>query len=64
MSALKPCPFCGSTNLTAPTRADDYVTCNACRVFGPSADVPERTQSDIRIADAIDRWNTRPGEKA
>ncbi len=42
MIKLKPCPFCGSENLTLVkpitgfTKA--YVRCNICRAFGPDSD--------------------------
>lgn len=43
----KPCPFCGSTDLSEHT---GFITCNACQADGP-------TKPDIARASAA--WNTR-----
>jgi Lar family restriction alleviation protein len=47
MTELKPCPFCGSTDVEY---IDFYVACNRCSAMGPS------DESDI---DIIKAWNTR-----
>ena len=50
---LKPCPFCGSSNIVADGQTslkDSYVSCNECDADGP---MRERKQ------EAIDAWNRR-----
>jgi len=52
MSDLKPCPFCGFTDVE-PYRSGDnnhYVECPRCGTFGPDCDSRQ---------EAIDVWNTR-----
>lgn len=44
---LKPCPFCGSDDLTDQ---DDYIVCKACNAYGPTADINETIE---------DAWNRR-----
>lgn len=51
----KPCPFCGSTNLThasVPTLGVEmnWVSCLNCQAVGPTDPDPE---------EAIRKWNTR-----
>lgn len=56
MTDLKPCPFCGGTDLT--TETDDgifWVTCKGCYAEGPYLNI----RAD---ADAAD-WNTRASPK-
>lgn len=63
---LKPCPFCGSEDLSAPKQTERYVACLECDTFGPSETVLPRGQVrqwDVARADIIDRWNTRIEEK-
>jgi len=47
--ALKPCPFCGSDDVTAGFGVK-YAECNTCDAFGPTAAYPDN---------AIGAWNTR-----
>ena len=55
---LKPCPFCGGTNVTMAriptwdTRSWRYVSCrnSDCQAEGPA---------DLRESGAIEKWNTR-----
>ena len=58
MIELKPCPFCGSENLTLlkpiPGFATSFVRCNSCRAFGPDSDNTDQ---------AAKAWNNRRGEK-
>jgi hypothetical protein len=50
---LKPCPFCGSRNITTvPFYTASSVRCLACDVDGPVGDIP--------TCEA--RWNIRPAE--
>lgn len=56
--ALKPCPFCGSTNLKvneSSTRA--FVECKACKARGPK----HESQWESRPF-AEHNWNLRPRE--
>lgn len=60
--ALKPCPFCGSTDLAVHAMFDDdgkheVVECVGCGTMGPGSD-PESAGSD-REAEARRLWNTR-----
>lgn len=54
-SKLKPCPFCGSTNLSLTESLDMYmfVNCEICNSAGPS----KKTGNE-----AIEAWNHRAGE--
>ena len=59
---LKPCPFCGSTDVYVPpswmtANTWKYVKCKNinCQAEGPV---------DLGESGAIERWNTRPGECA
>ncbi len=65
---LKPCPFCGSEDLIAPTPTTRYVECSGCETLGPSESKPwssrgQMRQWDVAYADIIDRWNTRASIK-
>jgi len=46
---LKPCPFCGSTNLDVT----QWVECNGCGAFGP-------TPAD---SGDLSNWNTRASDQ-
>ena len=52
MAELKPCPFCGGTQLTIISvyGEDCYVNCDACTTCGPSGETRE---------EAIEAWNRR-----
>jgi Lar family restriction alleviation protein len=56
MTDLKPCPFCGSTNITAV----EYIMgfwkhfCHECETEGPAGKTKD---------ESLGRWNTRHGEK-
>jgi hypothetical protein len=50
MDIKKPCPFCGSNNLSIH-RDFDYVQCEMCHCAGP--------MFDGHLIDAIDGWNTQ-----
>jgi Lar family restriction alleviation protein len=52
---LKPCPFCGSDDVTFVHDGHDFVSCNACWADGPSTD-----ESSDDPEQAAARWNTRP----
>lgn len=47
-TTLKPCPFCGGTDLKDLTA---YVYCNGCRCCGPG---------DNDGTDGVERWNAAP----
>ena len=51
MGDLKPCPFCGSTDLRL-NEFEQYGICNSCNAFGPSFDIVDE-------CDAIAVWNRR-----
>lgn len=57
---LKPCPFCGSeevslshNTLMDDTPGDYYIECHKCAALGPTTE-----HSGIEVAAA--RWNDRP----
>ena len=51
---LKPCPFCGSTEIYySPHMA--FVVCKKCRCWGPN--------TCTTAAKAIEAWNRRAGEE-
>lgn len=54
MSELKPCPFCGSTDIKLHDEISHAVWCQECFAEVPSID----------IESAIKLWNTRPIEDA
>lgn len=64
--ALKPCPFCGSTNLTPYTehfgtfirRWSGAIDCESCGVTMHSSSGYHTSEEDAE-ADAIAAWNTR-----
>lgn len=63
---LKPCPFCGSTNLQGPTvGSTDYIKCNDCWTYGPKplVPIPMGTQWEIRLMHFEDAWNRRANEE-
>lgn len=49
MDKLKPCPFCGNTNVKWQ-EVRHSVVCLYCEAFGPSSDAE---------VNAIKEWNTR-----
>ncbi len=54
-SSLKPCPFCGGTNLVLSNLVDDddfFVSCQSCFV---------QQTANYREAEAVAKWNTRAG---
>ena len=53
---LKPCPFCGSDDLSEGPHSP-YIICNGCGAFGPG-------NSDVTHEEAIKAWNTRTPEQA
>lgn len=64
---LKPCPFCGGTELETLGSNDHYVRCSKCRAEGPTASIRMARSNfeDVnKRADALakEAWNTRPGE--
>ena len=52
MTELKPCPFCGSRDVTLQFRGIVYVTCLMCMAEGPYTTVGETPT-------AVELWNTR-----
>lgn len=67
---LKPCPFCGSNNLTVGTNSEEdgdllillgwCCYCKNCNSQGPLVD---REKPWISKDNAIAAWNIRPGEE-
>lgn len=55
MAELKPCPFCGGTNLTIINVYGEeyYVDCSTCTTCGPGGETEE---------EAIKAWNRRVEE--
>lgn len=51
MTELKPCPFCGSTDIEVEGCVD-YIVCRNCGCFGPDS-------KPYTFDAAIERWNTR-----
>ena len=55
MADLKPCPFCGSVDLTMVHLEDEYyIGCYTCETCGPSS--PDKST-------AKENWNRRYGGK-
>ena len=54
MSEIKPCPFCGSTDIKLHDEISHAVWCQECFAEMPSID----------IESAVELWNTRPIEDA
>ena len=54
MSELKPCPFCGSNNVSfnhcGLEKGVVFVMCNMCCTFGPTG---------VHDEDAAEKWNRR-----
>lgn len=50
---LKPCPFCGNTDVYSSPHVP-FIVCKKCRCWGPK----KRT-----VKQAIDAWNRRAGEE-
>lgn len=57
MSELKPCAFCGSSNLheTGNGIGNEFIECSDCGASGPASD---------HSADAADYWNRRAQPEA
>lgn len=53
MSDLKPCPFCGSSDLELYDEEQVIVRCRDCDARGPSCNLDRKAQL---------AWNVRPGE--
>ena len=52
MKQIKPCPFCGSDDLSVPEWSNkSYVQCGKCHAHGPDGKDRE---------EAIERWNAAP----
>ena len=53
---LKPCPFCGSTDVYTMGHKDDgwYARCNKCSAEGPTGETDEKAKK---------AWNTRQKAK-
>ena len=62
---LKPCPFCGSTDLTGPSRMSQYIKCNNCATFGPTPFTKREVtmQWVLWAGYIVDAWNTRKEEE-
>jgi Lar family restriction alleviation protein len=70
---LKPCPFCGSTDVEQ-TWTDDYlddvqgcynpaiVYCGACHASGPYASRKASSRGHGVVQEACDLWNARKTE--
>ena len=65
MDKLKPCPFCGSTDIRRTTTTSDCeIVCTHCRatiyraLFCGKYDCLEDAENDFG-KEAIDAWNTR-----
>lgn len=58
---LKPCPFCGSEDLSKIIRGQPWVECLNCGATGPDPlhGWNSRAQHDVIIAAAKDVWNDR-----
>lgn len=52
---LKPCPFCGSTDIKS---MDSYMECLGCTAYGPGVFYGEDAEEQ-----AMEAWNRRHGEK-
>jgi Lar family restriction alleviation protein len=53
---LKPCPFCGSTNLEDDVGLDEArIVCADCDCFGPTLS---------NMSEAVIAWNTRQEKEA
>ena len=69
MSKLKPCPFCGSTDIKfdpdeicCPIQYSVQGQCNDCGAQEPSGSGVYDSKKDA-INDAIEAWNTRANEQ-
>lgn len=56
---LKPCPFCGSTDLEEADAVTPGVYCYSCRASGPEA-YPDNLEDTAAAAATL--WNTRTSE--
>ena len=57
----KPCPFCGSKNLSRKT-TNSYVECEDCGCFGPSANCSFDTSEELRNDMSWNIWDERHEE--
>jgi hypothetical protein len=56
---LKPCPWCGSTDVTANNEDVDGILCNSCGFYWSFDGAGDY---DTIRAETIERWNNRPIE--
>jgi len=56
---LKPCPFCGGTNLASPF-GEAVIVCGDCNCAGPLGRSHPRSDVMTHLAGAI-KWNQRVG---
>lgn len=63
---LKPCPFCGSKNLSLkkgftkpPDGCTAAVVCNTCQARGPEAKIPADEEINNDYRKAYRDWNMR-----
>ena len=58
MSKLKPCPFCGGSNIKSENYSSQIVMeCNDCGGMGPDAELAADPHCDIEAAE--EAWNKR-----
>jgi len=62
MPELKPCPFCGGTNLASPPGIA-VIVCGGCQAAGPIGTPHPRSDALTHLAGAT-KWNRRPAEPA
>jgi Lar family restriction alleviation protein len=58
MTKLKPCPFCGSINLSEDALrsvSSYWISCDDCLANGPT--------SEVDNVEAVELWNSRDTEK-
>lgn len=60
MSDLKPCPFCGSSDLHVADTGVCWVSCNSCQAEGPVSAAPIGGGTD-ETGEAREAWNRRSG---
>ncbi|GAF86782.1 unnamed protein product [marine sediment metagenome] len=60
MITLKPCPFCGGTNLASPP-GQAVIVCGDCDATGPAGAEHPTSEALTYIAGAS-KWNQRDGD--